>query len=90
MTQYDLELIVFAFAHQVTRLWREHAHYVSDVNPFIVGLDRFDEPRDGHSHSPVGTTQHWRKDVAPAALGRRSGMSSYVFLFDTRMSPLVS
>ena len=61
---YGLELIVFAFAHQAARLGRGHAYYVPDVNPFLIDLDRFKEPRAGFVLPfPVGTAERWKKEI---------------------------
>lgn len=42
-----LEYVVFAFAHQIARLERSAAYYVTNVNPFLMGLDHLEEPRSG-------------------------------------------
>lgn len=61
---YGLELMVFAFAHQAARLGFGHAYYVPDVNPFLMDLDRFEEPRAGFVFPfPVGTSERWKKKV---------------------------
>ncbi|WP_287371557.1 hypothetical protein [Oceanithermus sp.] len=61
---YGLELVVFAFAHQAARLGFGHAYYVPDVNPFLMDLDRFAEPRAGFVLPfPVGTVARWEKKI---------------------------
>jgi len=44
---YGLDLTVFTFAHRSARKGHTPAYYVPDVNPFLMDLDRFDEPTPG-------------------------------------------
>jgi len=44
---YGFELTVFTFAHQSARKGHTPAYYAPDVNPFLMDLDRFDEPTPG-------------------------------------------
>lgn len=61
---FGLELVVFAFAHQAARLGFGHAYCVPDVNPFLMDVDRFAEPRAGFVLPfPVGTVARWEKKI---------------------------
>ena len=44
---YGLESPVFAFAHPSARKGHTPAYHVPDVNPFLMDLDRLDEPTPG-------------------------------------------
>ncbi|ADR37833.1 hypothetical protein Ocepr_2385 (plasmid) [Oceanithermus profundus DSM 14977] len=60
---YGLELLVFTFAHPSARKGHTPAYYVPDVNPFLMDLDRLDEPTPGFVLAfPLKKTEVYKKE----------------------------